>query len=267
MDKIVSYNLASLPPREAWKEPDKWLGYIHPEDRIPLPTDDRGLIQIDNAFDRVMDLFKPRYKWEFNPDDFRTVPDLHHYYYYAREWRLWSERLSQSDNPFEREHAKTVLEFRENPTNVGLMLRGIHNALHHTTQKPELPELEYIAEYMRNYKLAELAFTKLIIAAQGVKESTDLLATRERNIRTKPELIQKNGGTDIFGQQILEDKLNRRQAYLKQSLKEFLGVHNNGIILPDGVEVRIDDTTPLETIIELGKKARNFTYRDYQPAV
>lgn len=261
MDKIVSYNLASLPPREAWKEPDKWLGYVRPEDRIILPTDDRGLVQIDNAFDRVMDLFKPRYKWEFNPDDFRTVPDQHHYYYFKREWELWSERLGQSEDPFERENAQAVIEFRENPTNIGMMLRGIHNAIHHTTQKPELPALEHIVEYTTNYELARLAFSKITSAAEGIKKSTNLIALRENSVRQKPELVN-NGETDAFCRQILEDKLNRRQAYLKQSIKEFLGVRNNGIIMPDGQEIRISETTPLETIIELGKRARNFAYRN-----
>ncbi len=262
---IPSYNPSSLPPREAWKEPSKWLGFVHPDDRIELPTDDRDFVQVDNAFDRVMDLFRDTYKWEFNPNDFRTIPDLHHYYYYSSEWQKWSAELEASEDPLEHENAKNVIDFRSNATNIGLMLRGIHNTLHHVTKKPQKPALEHITEYMTHYKLAHQAFSKITTAAEKVLESNDIIAMRESTITTNPDLIGGEGVVDTVGQEILGDKLNRRYSYLHQSLLEFTKRQRNGMIMPDGEKIHIDTSTPLETIVALGKRARKFIAIDHRP--
>ncbi len=262
---IPSYNPSSLPPKEAWKEPTKWLGFVHPDDRITLPVDDRGFVQVDNAFDQVMDLFHDSYKWEFNPDDFRTVPDLHHYYYYYSEWQKWSTELAESDDPLEHESAKNVVDFRNNATNIGLMLRGIHNTIHHVTKKPQKPALEHINEYITHYKLAHQAFSKITTAAEKVLESNDSIALRESTVTTNPELIGGQGAVDIVGQEILEDKLNRRYNYLHQSLLEFTKKQSNEIVMPNGEKICIDISTPLETIVALGKRARKFIAIDHRP--
>lgn len=263
--KLESYNPRSLPPREAWKKPDRWLGYLSHDQRIELPVDDRNFIQTDNAFDRVMDLFKSSYEWEYHPNDFRTIPDPHHFYYYQNEWQMWSERLATSDNSYEREHATAVTDFRSDPTNIGLMLRGIHNVFHHTTQRPAMPDLEYIVEYMHRRNLAKLAFAKVVDAARGTIDSTNLIHDRQSSVENNPDLLKNIGGTDIFGQEILGDKFTRRYSYLQQSLEEFMSVDSKEILMPDGEMIPIDQTTPLSIIVKLGNRARSFSAIDYRP--
>ncbi len=260
--RAVVYNPDSMPPREAWKNPTDWLGAIHPDKRIVLPTDDRGFVQVENAFDRVMDLFHDNYKWEFIPDDFRTIPDFHHFYYYEKEWEMWATRLAMSDDKFESKNANAVIDFRNNPSNIGWMLRGIHNALHHTTQKPEMPSLEPIVDFNTNFSLASIAFGKVFDTATGAIKSSEQIKSRRRTVKNNPDIAPEG---DPTGSAILGDKYDRKYKYLQKSLREFLGVDNKEILLPDGEAFAIDHTTPLETIIELGKKIKNFGGVDFRP--
>lgn len=145
-----------LPPLEAWKQPDRWLdlstGKVKSDTPLlVLPTDDRGFLRPDQVIDIMVDrFFWKDYDWPYDPDDLETRPDDHHFYYY-KKW--YKADVNGGDN--------VPWEFRELPTSIGRMPRQMHNAIHHLTAPPTMPDRDAMDEYIASYEMALKLFRRL----------------------------------------------------------------------------------------------------------
>lgn len=166
-----------LPPAEAWKEPKKWIdiesGRALPDiEKLKLPVDDRRFVMTDKAVSFVLDsLFWPDYEWAYDKNDPQTRPDDHHFYFDEAEYAP-----SRNGGSF------TPIKFRELPTVIGRMPRQLHNTFHDLTLKPQMPEIDDMANYVDSYELAYRAFKKLFETAKDTVIAQQLFQKRRRSI-------------------------------------------------------------------------------------
>lgn len=147
-----------LPPRTAWKDPDKWLDCdddgrvlrVKPEQRhtLKLPCDERGLLMGSKVVKFGLDeLFCDEYDW-FLDGDRRC--DNHHLYY---------DRLDYHPRKFDGN--TTARDFRECAANRVYVVRSYHEALHAVAQRPQQPSLEVMHDFLAVYNESNALYRQL----------------------------------------------------------------------------------------------------------
>ena len=237
-----------LPPREAWKNPDKWLQPLRPDQKLNLPLDDRGFVKTDNAIDMVMDLFKPTYKFEYDPDNFETRDDVHHFYGTYRMYVTAREELIAAGNP----HDFVPMQFRNNPNNMGLIHRHLHNTFHLKSNLVPMPEIEPMAEYLERFRIGKQILNKTVKAAEETIKWDKHRMQRRLSVTARPEVIN-NAEIDAYGEMVLNDLYNRHFGSMVRAIDELRSIGSQEIMMPNGPLV-IDSPDP-HKIIAIGKAA------------
>lgn len=108
-----------LPPPEVWRfTPGK-------DTPLPVPVDERGLVDIDRLIELVQSTVEPEFTWQ--PSE---KPDAHHIYW---EHNNYPDKPEDSVNPE---------VFYGLPINQIVIPRMFHNWLHLTTEPPPIPSRE-----------------------------------------------------------------------------------------------------------------------------
>lgn len=236
-----------LPPRWAWKDPNRWLKPLEENEKIPLPVDDRGFVKTHEAVETVKDLFVDDYIWRHDSENFETRPDDHHFYYFEEDYKRYSQQLAAVDDP----RASVPIEFRGNPNNIGTMFRHAHNVFHHLSLRPDMPELDAMDEYLDRYKIAKQIFTRLLLASEETLEVQRLKIKRRDNVRRRPETVKD--GVDTAGQQYFQSEFESNFGSYQKALQEFMSVDNPDIIMLRG-QLKLERPTPHQ-IVRIGKIA------------
>ena len=93
-------------------------------------------------------------------------PDDHHFHWIAARYK---KQL------FPGPYSSVPAEFRNLPTNRGILPRQFHNVLHKYTLPPEVPELEDMIRYLESFAIARRLFksAKRLIRVQGLSDQSD----------------------------------------------------------------------------------------------
>lgn len=214
-----------LPPPEAWKKYDQW---VRPETgtvrrkkswhKLELPTDDRGFVMPAQAVAYINEtLFWDDYDWPYDANDPQTRPDQHHFAYERTDYEP-------------KEHAGSLVPrtFRELPTMIGRMPRQFHNTIHDLTQKPPMPELDAMREYVSNYQLARVAFQRLIDQANQTLKATATIEARRRDIRQNPERLDGRVYDEI-GEAFIRSNFDKYFQSYHAAVKHFLGENYHAV--------------------------------------
>lgn len=215
-----------LPPLEAWKQPDKWVDvqtglpkqFIS---KLVLETDDRGFIDPDQVVEHVEDVFFWKdYTWPFESDDLETAPDDHHFYHTSYEY---SPRMNNG--------SKVPKQFRELPTVIGRMPRQFHNVIHDFTRKPDMPDEDAMAEYVKSYLLAHAAFKNLIMTAKNTTKASQMFSLRQKAVMSGT--VVPTDTNDIVAQEMMKDFFSKHFNAYSRSIDRFLITPENTLVVPD----------------------------------
>jgi len=240
-ERLVTHEDASpihLPPRSAWKPKYRHL-YDSTEPLLTLPADDRGFVIPDEVIHTAKDWFVPGYEWTFDPDDYESRADDHHFHGEAADYKRLAAELG-SDVP---------LRFRGNPLFIGKIPRKIHNAIHKNYQVAEIPEIEPMEEFLERYQIAKQAFIRLHNAAESTLDSHDKKLARRNTLRHNPTIAADE--EDSYATWLLNYEFQKNFAQYQLALQAFQLV-NSKDILPPGKEIKLERPTP-QQILRIGK--------------
>lgn len=184
----------SLPPPDARLFDPRVFG----DDRLPTPTDDRGLVDIPQLIADVKETIDPSYQWTGDLD-------VHHFYWYAS---LYPYRKGESNqNP---------AYFRNIAVHKGLVPRSFHNWLHIVTEPPAVPEPEVMEYRVEAWTVAKDLFK---MARQTVQW--------EKRARRRRELVARNpgiihegfNGVDIIGEEVMHEVLDKNFRGFERQLE------------------------------------------------
>jgi len=199
-----------LPPADAWRQPDKWIDVttghaLYDIQKLVLPTDDRGIVRIDEAVAYVKsELFWDDFDWLEDPGWF----DAHHFYYTEAEYE-----------PENNNGSLIPKRFRENPTLIGWGPRNFHNVLHSFTEKTPMPKMDVMEEYDIHYLLAHRALSDVLVSAKNTVSAQDMFASRERTLQAgnviplyKDDRVAQEFMRDAFSRNFLAFHEHRLRA-------------------------------------------------------
>jgi hypothetical protein len=194
-DRWAAYGPSDLPPRDAW--------LVNPFDpkfeKLITPTDDRGLILIDQLIDDVKSTVDPTYTWPGNLE-------VHHFYFFD-SWYPNLRELPAPDNP---------AIFRNLAIHKGLMPKVFEAWLHAITLPAEVPELEVRRHRVKAWWVAQNLFK----SAKETLRWEELVASRRQLIVNQPDILKRefNGSDEIgeaYMQEVMEKNFHRFEAHLK----------------------------------------------------
>jgi len=237
----------SLPPLEAWKDPEAWLDLktglpkkgIEKLQLIPGETlDDRGFVKIDELVDYVMrTLFRDDYNWRFDPTNFDSRFDNHHFYYNAAEYE-----------PGVNNGILVPRQFRETPTNIGRMRRPVHNTFHAFVQKPRMPDVEAMHEYNMSYQLAHAAFKRLYLAAHETVNVMGSFSSRRQSIASGA--VTPKDEYDSFAEEFLRTNFNRNFTRYSGEVERFRDTQGKEIVYKEHEAIKV--TRPIVVVRKMG---------------
>lgn len=169
-----------LPPAEFWIGPGP-ADYFDPDNKLITPTDDRGLIKIDELVEAVKAVIHPDYVWPAG----RSV---HHIYWRKQDYHEYAAYL---EDP-------TPVAFRDLPPNKIHVPRNFENVLHRVTLQPVMPGLEVMHNYAQAWGIACSLFRSVSSAA----EARELA----KNRLSRPDITPEQLDT---GQAIMDEILTR----------------------------------------------------------
>lgn len=232
-----------LPPASAWKDPERWLGDINsrnqPRKKLDVPVDDRGFVKPDETIEMVKELFVSSYEWVRDPTNPETRLDDHHFYFDEEDYKAIHHNGST-----------IPMRFREQAPNIGTMQRNLHNAIHHTTNKPAIPEIDAMDEYNIRYLIAKQAFSNLHEAATNTLQAQHFRWARRQDIKRNPWRLGERD-EDLVGEQYNESQFKRHFSAYLDALEKFQKIDNKDIIVP-GKKIKLERATPHQ-ILRIGK--------------
>lgn len=232
-----------LPPAEAWKSPKDWIdlktGKILPNiEKLELPTDDRNFVITDQAVRLVLDtLFWPDYEWPYNPFDPEIRPDNHHFYFEAADY-----------SPEANGGLIVPRRFRETPTMIGRMPRQLHDVFHDATNKPKMPEIDAMEEYVDSYDLAHLVFKNLFDKAKEAVAAQELFPKRRKSVALGA--VIPKGPDDSIGEGYMRSFFEEHFRAYSQAVNAAIQIDNQAIAYPG--ELNIDKGEPQLVLQKLG---------------
>jgi len=230
-----------MPPFEAWKDPGAWLtldGRVKPGiDKFQVPTVD-GFIDIDALMQRVLvELFHPEYQWLFDKNDVRTRPDNHHFYYDEEMYR-----------PEHHNGNKIPYQFRNLPVLVGRMPRLFHNVLHAVVERPEMPEMDAMEEYVDAYLVAHAAFKRLFLTAKQTVSASQMFAVRRSAVEQKVVIPRTEDDADV--ERYLMEFFRKHFSSYSDAIDAFNETKGKEIVYQEYQNVKV--TRPRVVVQKLG---------------
>lgn len=221
-----------LLPLDAWREPAKWLdistGLVKKEmrNRLPYPTDGRGLAQPDSALAELQSLF-----WDdFVPTIDQTDPELktdnHHLYYPRADYK-----------PQNNDDSLIPYLFREQSANLIEIYRPTHNAGHDLFRHPSMPSQRVMAEELEKNCNTRQIMMLAIYVAQHTIEFQQLFAARRNDIAHNPNRIGDRAYDEI-GEEFLRRKFDARHSHLKDLLYQLETMPYFELFVPDASVLR-----------------------------
>jgi len=226
----------SLPPLEAWKDPEAWLDLktgLPKQGRtlLEVPTDSRDFIKIDELTALVKTtLFKDEFEWKHDPANRETRSDDHHFYFTAEEYGL----VANNGNAIPR-------TFRELSPNIGRMPRQFHNAIHAFTEKPAMPSMDNMYDYIRSYQLAHAAFKRLYLTANETVTVMGSFAQRRRSVAQG--LVKPKDELDSIGEEILKSTFRRHFSRYSDAVEQFKETEGKEIVYKEHEALKVTRPT------------------------
>lgn len=221
-----------LPPLNAWREPDKWLnlstGLVKKEmrNRLPYPTDARGLAQPDIALAEFQSLLWDDFVPTIDQNDPELKTDNHHLYYPRAQYK-----------PHINNDSLIPYLFREQSANLIEIHRPTHNAQHDLFTHPPMPSQRVMAEELEKNCTTRQTMMLAIYVAQHTIEFQQQFAARRNDIALNPERIGNREYDDI-GEEFLRRKFDARHSHLKDILSQLEEMPYFNLFLPDNSILR-----------------------------
>ncbi len=172
--------LENLPPRDM---------RTYPDEKIPTPTDERGLVDVPRLIAAVQKTVDPEYEWP------RQL-SIHHFYWPEADYPYVTAGLAV-DNP---------AVFRNLPIHRGLLPRAFENWLHIITLPPPKPSEEVMHHRVEAWNVARSLFQKVRATIQTEK----LARARAEYVRQNPVILKEEfDGVDIIGEEVMQEILER----------------------------------------------------------
>ena len=190
MTELWNPETAYLPPIEFRR--------LAPGEKIPTPTDERGLIEIDRLIADLNKTIDPAYEWP-------KGLSVHHFYWAGNKY------------PYVRDvtHAHNPAYFCNLPIHKGLLPRVFENYLHLITEEPPVPDQE-----VREYRVEAWQ------VAKDLFKSARKTIQWERRARRRRELVARNpailadefNGEDIIGEEFMHTMLEKNFHQLERQM-------------------------------------------------
>lgn len=155
-------------------------------ERIPTPTDERGLIDIPALLEAVKATIDPEYQWPTDPSD-------HHFY--------WPEAAY----PHDHEGLVNPAWFRNLPIHKGRIPRVFENWLHEVTLPAPVPSTEVMHYRVESWRVA----VHLFRSASKVVEWEQLAARRAEYADRNAESIGYDKEGNNIGEQVMAGIIGR----------------------------------------------------------
>jgi hypothetical protein len=233
-----------LLPIDAWREPDKWLdlstGLVKKEmrNRLPYPTDSRGLAQPDIALAELQSLVWDDFVPVINQTDPELKTDNHHLYHPRADYK--PENNYDSLIPY---------LFREQSANLIEMYRPIHNADHDLFGRITMPSQHVMAEELEKNCNTRQIMQLAIYVAQHTIEFQQLFAARRNDIALNPNRIGDREYDEI-GEEFLRRKFDARHSHLRDLLGQLETMPYFELFFPNTSIVR---KRPAVVVAKLGE--------------
>lgn len=167
---------------------------LDPGERLPTPTDERGLVDIPATISLVKGVAPRNYQWAPNLS-------VHHFYWPGADYE---------------EMGETARAFRELPIHKGLVLREWENLLHMVTAPSTMPDDDVMAYRVEAWRVAHDLFASVSQAVAWEKRTR----RREALIRRKPDIIPASfNGEDVIGREVLGEILDKHFHGVDQHLE------------------------------------------------
>ncbi len=181
----------TLPPRDAW--------LIRPGEKIKTPTDDRGIILIDQLIKDVKETIDPSFEWQ-------SELSVHHIYW-PDAWYVYDIAEDPVSNP---------AIFRNLPPNKALVTRVFENWLHVITMPPPVPD----TEVMRYYTEAWLVARDLFKMVRKSIKTEKLSRKRAEFLAAHPNVLPPEfNGEDKIGKEIMQEAFEKNFRGIDFQLK------------------------------------------------
>lgn len=155
---------------------------------VPTPTDDRGLIIVDELVETVLEYVDPDYDW--------PAYTSHHHAYNHEAWYPNFPEMGD-ENPY---------RFRNLPVHLLRVPRQFENLVHWVTEPAPVPEPEVRIYRVEAWRVASSLFEK----AYALEHWEWLEAARQNQVAVNPDILRPDfNGEDIIGNQIIEDAFER----------------------------------------------------------
>lgn len=157
---------SALPPQEYW--------LIKYGEKLPTPTDDRGIIDTDATIALVKEQIDPSYRWTH-------ILNTHHFYWDDDSY----PHISAKGQPNPK-------VFKELGPHKGLMPQDFHAFLHAITLQPAVPSKEVMHYRIEAWKVAESLFRvgKKVIRKEREYRRYLLKAANDPGLRGDSESAQ-----------------------------------------------------------------------------
>lgn len=234
----------NLPPFEAWKEPEKYLAYKDGRlkksiPKIEIPADDRGFVKIDEFIKTVTtELFHPDFEWKYTKGDLTTQPDEHHFYYFDEMYK-----------PRNNDGSKIPSQFRALPIHIGWMPRQFHNVLHAVTERPEMPQMDDMEEFLQSYLIAHSAFKRLFITAKNTVEAAQMFPILRSRYQTGT--VKPKDEDDSIGEAYMRDFFARHYKSYSDAIDEYYETERKEIVYQEHEGLKV--TRPQLVVRKLGQ--------------
>lgn len=184
----------SLPPPDA----RLFNPRVFVDDRIPTPTDSRGLVDIPQLIADVKETIDPSYQWT-------GELDVHHFYWYASLYPY----LKGDSN-------RNPAFFRNIPVHKGLVPRSFHEWLHIVTEPPPVPEPEVMSYRIEAWMVARDLFKMARKTVQWEKKQR----RRRELVAANPDILSEGfNGEDIIGEEIMHEVLEKNFRGFERQLE------------------------------------------------
>lgn len=121
-----------LPPRQMWLHDPNTRGYLE------TPTDEFGLVDLDELVTRVKQTIHPEFSWQ------SSFNDIHHLQWFASNYPVSPDS----------EETVNMNEFRELVGRKAFIPRVFHNWIHHVTLPPPTPSEEVMRHSIEAQRVA-----------------------------------------------------------------------------------------------------------------
>lgn len=137
-----------LPPQKMWLHDPTKRGYLE------TPTDEFGLVDLDELVTRVKQTVRPEFSWQ------SSFNDVHHLQWFASNYPVNTD-----------EEAVNMNEFRELVGRKAYIPRVFHNWIHHVTLPPPTPTEEVMRHSIEAQRVALLLYRTARLATKLTRMS------------------------------------------------------------------------------------------------